>query len=90
MATVANTEPPVRIDNINAVISIANVHGANATGTITETVADLLTKGRFSAEIAARMNNFPDLRLKVAPAVGSALANIFKTAADEQLEEFAS
>lgn len=77
VATVANTEPPVRIGDINAVISNANVHGANATGTITETVADLFTKGRFSREITGRMNNSPDLRQKVAQAVRSALANMF-------------
>jgi hypothetical protein len=76
-ATVTNTEPPVRIGDVNAVISNASVHGANATGTVTETVADLFTKGRFSQEVTAKMNNSPDLRQKVAKAVRSALANMF-------------
>lgn len=74
--SVANAEPPVRVGDINARISNASVHGANATGTITESVADFFTRGGFSAKITSEINNSPDARQKVAQAIRSALANM--------------
>lgn len=75
--SVRNARPAIDIASVDAILRDASVHGANAVGTLVETVGDFFTGGDFSRSITERINGDPAARAQLSKAVAAALDQVF-------------
>jgi hypothetical protein len=75
--SVSNSSTPIAINQLNAQVTNASIHGSNAVGTLIETLADFFTGGGFSRSITDSINNDINLRDKVAQAIASVLDRVW-------------
>lgn len=68
--------PPVEVTVVDARIHDASVHGANAVGTIAETVGDFITKGGFSRAVTEAINGNGDFRPQLSRAIWQAMDRV--------------
>ncbi|TWI69491.1 hypothetical protein IP91_00560 [Pseudoduganella lurida] len=73
---VRNALPPVAVTVIEARVHDASIAGANAVGTIVETVGDFVTGGGFSRDITQQINTNGDVRVGLGQAISAALDKV--------------
>jgi len=68
--------PNLAVDQAVVRVSNASVHGTNASGTLTETVADFFGHGSFSRSITDKVNQSQDVRVRIQHAINAAMSRL--------------